>query len=88
MEEILDIKEQPDMSCPVNVATASEECSNDVGQSGSLYGKFKDADSLFNGYKELEKVPFRQSGTIGIMPVAAGIGTDLQSLKIAENSRI
>ncbi len=55
MEDINDIKEQPDQSCTVNVAAASEECSNDVRQSGSLYGKFKDADSLFNGYKELEK---------------------------------
>ncbi len=55
MEENTIDKEQPDMSCPVNVATASEENGNDVGQSGSLYGKFKDADSLFNGYIALEK---------------------------------
>ena len=55
MEENIIDKEQPDMSCTVNVATASEENSNVEGQSGSLYGKFKDANSLFNGYIALEK---------------------------------
>ncbi|MBE5734873.1 MAG: hypothetical protein E7361_00245 [Clostridiales bacterium] len=55
MEEVITAKEQLDMSCPVNVAEASVDGSNDEGQSGSLYGKFKDADSLFNGYLALEK---------------------------------
>ncbi len=55
MEEILENKEQLDESCTVNSAAAGFEKSNDEEKSGSLYGKFKDADSLYNGYKELEK---------------------------------
>lgn len=55
MEENITNKEQPDTTCSVNVAAASEVSSNDESSSGSLYGKFKDAESLYNGYKELEK---------------------------------
>jgi len=55
MEEIIEGKEQLENACTVNVAAASEEKGNDEGVSSSLYGKFKDADSLLNGYKELEK---------------------------------
>ena len=55
MEENLTDKEQLDTTCMVNVAAAREEKSNDISSSGSLYGKFKDAESLYSGYKELEK---------------------------------
>ncbi len=55
MEEVITNKEQLEETCTVNVAAANDEISNDVSDSSSLYGKFKDADSLLNGYKELEK---------------------------------
>ncbi|MBQ4557785.1 MAG: hypothetical protein IJA61_00205 [Clostridia bacterium] len=55
MSEELTNKEQLESNCSVNVAAASEDNSNDEVATGSLYGKFKDASSLYNGYKELEK---------------------------------
>ena len=55
MEEENLIKEQPETTCSVNVAAASEVKSNDESSEGSLYGKFKDADSLYSSYVQLEK---------------------------------
>ena len=54
IEENFD-KEQPNNTCSVNVASASEGMGNDESIEGSLYGKFKDADSLYSSYVELEK---------------------------------
>ena len=55
MEEINTIKEQPADTCSVNLVATNDNISNDESGAGSLYGKFKDADRLYSGYKELEK---------------------------------
>ena len=53
-EEILN-EEQPENTCSVSVAAASKENGNNESIEGSLYGKFKDAGSLYSSYVELEK---------------------------------
>ena len=61
MEEKEVIKEQPDSTCSVNLTAVNNEVSNDESATGSLYGKFKTAESLYNGYIELEKEFTRKS---------------------------
>lgn len=61
MEENEVIKEQPDSTCSVNLTAVNNEVSNDESAKGSLYGKFKNAESLYNGYIELEKEFTRKS---------------------------
>ena len=78
-------EEQPLDTCSVNVAAASEENSNDESVEGSLYGKFKDASSLYNSYVELEKEFTKKSQLLSELQKSYNDNTDKVPFYKTEN---